>query len=143
MTVLNTPGGSMFSILGILIFFGVLFYFMTIRPMKKQMKEQQDLMATLEPGTRVMLTSGVFGTIKFMGDRQAVVELAPEIEITIVKEAIRNTVDPDDEEFEYDFSPAEESVGDEDIRDDDTDAEFNQIVQGIESDLSHDKDQDK
>lgn len=84
----------------------VLMYFIMIRPAQKKAKEQQDMMNNLAPGERVMLSSGLFGTIKHMGERQAVIELAPGLEVTVVKPAISRVVKPEDEDFEYE-DPAE------------------------------------
>lgn len=78
------------------------FYFMLIRPMRKQVAAQNELRASLEVGSRVLLTSGIHGTIRHLGERQAIVELAPGTEVTVVKQAITGIVKPEDEEFEYD-----------------------------------------
>ncbi len=48
-----------------------------------------------------MLTSGIFATIRHLADTQAIVELAPEVEVTIVKQAIARTATADEEEFEF------------------------------------------
>lgn len=81
--------------------FGVIIYFFMIRPNKKRSDEQKSMMDSLQPGTRVMLTSGIFGTIETMGDQQAVIELAPGTAITVVKQAIAKVLTEADEEFEY------------------------------------------
>ncbi|GAE74631.1 translocase subunit [Cutibacterium acnes JCM 18918] len=44
---------------------------------KKQQEERVQLESRLEVGTRVVLSSGLFVTITHIGDKQAVVELAP------------------------------------------------------------------
>lgn len=71
------------------------------RPMRKQQEQQRQMRNTLQPGTRVMLTSGLFGTVLHIGKEQAIVELAPGLEVTVVKGAIAKTVTPDEEEFEF------------------------------------------
>lgn len=76
-------------------------YFMIIRPMRRQQSAQATMRSQLEPGSRVMLTSGLFGTIRHLGERQAIVELAPGLEVTVVKDAIAKVTAPDDEEFEF------------------------------------------
>ena len=81
--------------------FGVVIYFFWIRPGKKKADEQREMMNSMQPGTRVMLTSGIFGTIETMGDQQAVIELAPGTSITVVKQAIAKVLTEADEEFEY------------------------------------------
>lgn len=85
----------------------VVFMFLIQRPMKKQQAAQRELQNSVQPGARVMLTSGLFGTVRHLGDKQAVVELAPGLEVTVVRQAISKVVGPDDEEFEYEDSTVE------------------------------------
>ena len=81
-------------------------YFLMIRPQQKRAKEQQDMIARLAEGSRVMLTSGVFATVRHLGTKQAVVEVSPGVELTILRQAIVRTVPADEEEFEYSDSDA-------------------------------------
>ncbi len=76
-------------------------YFLMIRPQQKRAKEQQDMISKLVEGSRVMLTSGVFATIKHMGAKQAIVEVSPGVELTILRQAIVRAVPAEEEEFEY------------------------------------------
>lgn len=79
------------------------FYFLLIRPTQKKQKEQQALLKSLTEGTRVMLSSGVFGTIKHLGERQLILEVAPGFELTVARAAIARPVTPEEEDFEYDL----------------------------------------
>jgi preprotein translocase subunit YajC len=79
-----------------------LFYFMTIRPQRKQAEQQRQMHNSIQPGSRVMLTSGIYGTVTAMGDKQFVLELSPGVDITVLKQAIVRVVQPDDEEFAFD-----------------------------------------
>lgn len=74
-------------------------YFLMIRPQQKRQKEQQAAMSALEPGSRVMLISGILATVKYLGDKQAVVEVSPGVEMTVDKRAISSQ--PVEDEFEY------------------------------------------
>ncbi len=93
-----------------LVLMGGAFYFLLIRPQQKRAKKQQEMTNSLEPGTRVMLSSGVFGTIRHVGERQAIIEIAPGIEMTVVKQAVVKTLTADDDEFEYADEPAAEEA---------------------------------
>ena len=84
----------------ILVMLGAMYLFM-IRPQQKKMRERQAEIDAMQPGDRVMLTSGIFATIRHLADTQAIVELAPEVEVTIVKQAIARTATADEEEFEF------------------------------------------
>lgn len=74
-------------------------YFLMIRPQQKRAKETANLMASLEPGSRVMTISGIVGTIKYLGDKQAILEVSPGVEITMDKRAL--STQPVVDEFEY------------------------------------------
>ncbi len=96
---------------------GVAFYFLMWRPAQKKMKEQQATMNSLAEGSRVMLTSGIFGTVRHLGERQMIVELAPGLEVTVLRQALAKIVTTDDDEFEYsddaaEPTPAEPVTGD-------------------------------
>lgn len=82
-----------------IVLIGVGFYFLMIRPQQKRAKDQKAKMAALEPGARVMTISGIFGTIRHLGEKQAIIEVAPGVEFTIDKRAI--STQPVEDEFEY------------------------------------------
>lgn len=75
--------------------------FWMIRSNNKRNTDQRQMMDAIKPGQRVMLTSGMFGTIRAVGEQQMVVELAPGMDVTVVKAAVAKTLAPADEEFEY------------------------------------------
>ena len=56
----------------ILIF--VIFYFMLIRPQKKQEKKTQQMRASLEVGDEIITVSGIIGTIVVIKDDHLVIE---------------------------------------------------------------------
>lgn len=73
----------------------VSFYFLIIRPNRKRQAAQAQLMQSMTPGARVMLNSGMYATVVDVGDKQVVVELAPGVEVRVVKQAILQVVTPD------------------------------------------------
>ena len=84
-------------------------YFLMIRPQQKRAKQHQEMQAGLSAGERVLLTSGMFGTVAHVGERQIIVELAPGVEVTVLKGNVARKVSAEDEEFEF----TDESTGDE------------------------------
>lgn len=78
-----------------------IFYFLLVRPQKKRQQQHQSTVDALQPGQRVILTSGYFATISHMGERQAIVELAPGVEVTVLKGNIARPAEADEEEFEF------------------------------------------
>lgn len=81
----------------------VAFYFLILRPQKKRQQAVQQTMNSLQAGTRVLLGSGLFGTITAIGDKQVVIEVSPGVELTVVKQAIARVVtDADEDSTLYD-----------------------------------------
>lgn len=102
-----------------------IFYFLMIRPQQKKMRADQEMRSQLAAGDRVLLTSGVFGTIAHVGERQMIIELAPGVEITVLKGNVARKVLPEDEEFEFtDEAPADPQLDSGDQADDLTKASF-------------------
>ena len=93
--------GDMGSTVLMLVLMGAAFYFLLIRPQQKRAKKQQEMTSALAAGTRVMLSSGIFGTIRHLGEKQAIIEIAPGLEMTVIKQAIVKTLAAEDDEFEY------------------------------------------
>lgn len=88
-------------------------YFLMIRPQQKRMREHQSQIDALQPGARVILSSGVFATLSYVADTQAIVELAPGVEVTILKQAIARVAKDDEEEFEFTDEVEETTKGEE------------------------------
>jgi preprotein translocase subunit YajC len=84
-----------------LIFIALLvaaFYFLILRPQRKRQQALQHTMSALSPGSRVMLGSGVFGTVVSVGPRQVVLEISPGAELTVLKQAVSKIVTEDEED---------------------------------------------
>lgn len=77
-----------------LVLLGVVFYFLIIRPQKKRQREQADLLKSLTPGTEVMTTAGVFGTIATVSEERYGLQIAPGVVIEILPAAVAKVVAP-------------------------------------------------
>lgn len=82
------------------VFIGLMYVLMVL-PQKKKMDAQRKMLSALQPGARVMLNTGMFGTLRATGEQQMVVELAPGVEVTVLKQAVVRAVTAQEEEFEY------------------------------------------
>ena len=105
-----------------IILFIAVIYFLMIRPARRQQQKQQQMMDSLRVGTRVMLTSGIYGTIRHMGDNQAIIEISPGVDLTVLRRAIAKATTPDEEEFEYADASAEAGDETDPTEPDETDA---------------------
>jgi preprotein translocase subunit YajC len=85
----------------------VAFYFLIMRPQRKRQQEVQRTLSALTPGQRVMLGSGVFGTVVAVGDKQVVLEVSPGSELTVLKQAVSRVVSESDEDGAMDDADLE------------------------------------
>ena len=86
----------------------VAFYFLILRPQRKRQHAVQQTMNALSPGNRVMLASGLFGTVISVGTRQVVLEISPGAELTVLKQAISRIATEDDEDSADDHDELDE-----------------------------------
>ena len=90
----NTQGNpmSMFITLALLV---VIFYFMLIRPQRKQQKELKARQDALKSGDKVITAGGIYGIVREVKDTTVRLEVAPNTVIKIVKSQVVHTVGKD------------------------------------------------
>ncbi len=71
-----------------LVAIALLFWLMVVRPASRRQKAVAKLQGDLQPGQRVMLTSGIYGTVRSLTDDRARIEIAPGTEIEVVRAAV-------------------------------------------------------
>jgi preprotein translocase subunit YajC len=95
----------------LIVLMGGVFYFLMIRPQQKRAKETAKHLSSIEPGSRVMTISGIVGTIRYLGEKQVVLEVSPGVEITMDKRALSQQ--PVVDEFEYSDDEEPKLISDE------------------------------
>ena len=99
-------------IIWILVFFGI-FYFLAIRPQRRQKQQHAAMMGMLKKGDEVVTIGGMFGTISAIGDDWVELEVAKRTRVRYLKRAISSitSIDEYDEEEEDEYiEAAEEDV---------------------------------
>lgn len=88
------------SFIWLLVFFGIM-YFLMIRPQQKQKKERDRLLNSLEKGDKIVTIGGIHGKIIELDDVEntVVLEIAPNVKITIQRTAV-GIIKTDDDEKE-------------------------------------------
>jgi preprotein translocase subunit YajC len=71
----------------ILLMIGV-FYFLVLRPMKKQEDQRKQRLSEIKRGDKVVLTGGVLGRVSRVDDDIAVIEIAEKVKIRVLKKDI-------------------------------------------------------
>lgn len=85
----------MFAALGALMYF-------SMKKQKRQAAQVKQMQDALVPGTRVMTTSGLHGTVTAVADDTIELEVAPGMRTTWVRAAVREVVVPGPVEDGYD-----------------------------------------
>ncbi|NYE38406.1 preprotein translocase subunit YajC [Nocardioides cavernae] len=73
-----------------------LFWFMVVRPQQRRQREVTALQNSIEVGQRVMMSSGIYGTVVTVADDRATLEIAPGTRIEIARAAIARIDSPTD-----------------------------------------------
>ncbi len=74
LTATATGGVSPTLLIGYIIFFCALMYFMAIRPQQRERKKQQELLAGVAVGDSILTTAGFYGVVIDMTDDTVIVE---------------------------------------------------------------------
>ncbi len=82
--------GSVIMTVGMLVVMVAVFYFMIIRPQKKQEKETQKMLDALTPGDTISTVGGIIGVVLKVKDDMVLIETgADRTRIQIAKWAVR------------------------------------------------------
>ena len=100
------------QLLIIILMFGAL-YWLLLRPQQKREKARRELVRALQPGDEVVTNAGIHGAVAEVEDGVVWLEVAPDVELKISREAIAgkapgaaadepDEADEDDEDDEED-----------------------------------------
>lgn len=121
----KSSSNSFTPILIIAVLFGV-FYMLIIRPQRNKQRRAQQMQGGVEVGKRVRTTAGIYGTVTAIDDGDVELEIAPGVEIRIMRRAIMDILPEDSPEDEA--PPPEHDA--EDIPADDWDVPKNDLEKG-------------
>jgi preprotein translocase subunit YajC len=77
-----------------LLLLAVLFYLLVMRPAQRRQREASAVVSALQPGVQVMTTAGLYGTVRSVADDTVELEIAPDVVVRMVKQAIGKVVTP-------------------------------------------------
>jgi preprotein translocase subunit YajC len=81
------PRGTPLLLVGYLLIFLLLMYFVTIRPQSQKAKQQAALLKSLRPGDKVVTSSGIVGTVVAVKERTVSMRSA-ETKLEVLKSAV-------------------------------------------------------
>jgi len=80
--------GMLLSFVIPMVFVGLIFYFVLIKPQKKQHQETQKMRDNLKEGANVITTGGIHGTVKKVKDDIVTLQIADNVRIKINRASI-------------------------------------------------------
>jgi preprotein translocase subunit YajC len=109
-TTTTTHKSNYTSILVIVVVFGLI-YMLLIRPQRNRQRKAQQTQGEVTPGQRIITSAGIYGTVTSVDDQDLEIEVAPGVEIRILRRAILNIL-PDDSPADDAPPEAETDFGD-------------------------------
>lgn len=108
-------GNPLVSFLPFVVIIAALYFFL-LRPQNKRRREQMEMQRSVEPGSRVVTTSGMHATVVAVDDDGLLLEIAPGVEARFVKQAVMQVLPDEDAEDDEDGEIAgEHAASDEAI----------------------------
>ncbi len=83
----------------------VVFWLLILRPARRRQQEAARLQGALAVGDRVMLSSGIFGTVVALADETFDVDVAGGVVLTVARQAVARVVPPDEVLDDRDSEP--------------------------------------
>jgi preprotein translocase subunit YajC len=88
-------------LLALVVTFGLM-YLLLIRPQQRRMRQHQAVVSSLRAGDEIVTAGGIYGTVVAVDEETMIVEVAPGVELRILRAAVSQRVEADDEVVEAD-----------------------------------------
>jgi preprotein translocase subunit YajC len=90
----SSSGNPAFTFIILAVLVG-LFYVLIMRPQRNRQRKAMQTQSQVMPGQRIRTTAGMYGTVVSGDDRDVVIEIAPGVEVTMLRRAVMEVI-PDD-----------------------------------------------
>lgn len=81
----NLPQKSSYPLIIMLIVFGLIFYFMVLRPQQKRVKEHKNLINSISKGDEILMSSGIVGRVNKVKENGYIILLLNDKNEVIIK----------------------------------------------------------
>jgi preprotein translocase subunit YajC len=88
----GSGGGSMMVQIAFFAAIFAIFYFLLIRPQQKQKRERESMLSAVKPGDRVVMSSGLHGTVVKLSDHNVTLKVADQVRLEFDRSAIGRIV---------------------------------------------------
>ena len=110
-----------------------IFYFILIRPEQKKTKAKKALMGSLKKGTKVMTTSGLYGTVSKVQEDVITLVVADGVRLRFNRAAIQDITNPEQAAKDAEKESAKDGAGKDDAGKDDGSADGQRTVEERET----------
>jgi preprotein translocase subunit YajC len=94
----------------ILVLLAIVWFFL-IRPRQRQMRAQQQQVASLHVGDEIVTAGGLYGTVKSVEDDELHLEIASDVVVRVAKRAVAAVLTENDADELEPGEPVEETDG--------------------------------
>jgi preprotein translocase subunit YajC len=93
-----SPSSSFLSGILPIVLMIAIFYFLVFMPMRRQQKNQKEMIKALQNGQTVLTTGGIIGTIVAVNDDTLILRIKPDnLKIQVARSAVQSVVGTDDQ----------------------------------------------
>ena len=114
----SKSGSSSYTFLLLIVLVFVGFYFLMIRPQRRRQQQAQQQQRTLTPGAQVRTTAGMYGTVSAVDGDDVIIEIAPGVEVRMMRRAVMEVVSPGEPEETETVADAHDEEYDDDASED-------------------------
>lgn len=89
-----SSGNPAFTFIILAVLVG-LFYLLIMRPQRNRQRKAMQTQSQVMPGQRIRTTAGMYGTVVSGDDRDVVIEIAPGVQVRMLRRAIMEVISDD------------------------------------------------
>jgi len=102
----SSSGNSAFTFIILAVLVG-LFYVLIMRPQRNRQRRAMQTQSQVMPGQRIRTTAGMYGTVVSGDERDVVIEIAPGVQVTMLRRAVMEVVSDNSMPSHEDIHPDE------------------------------------
>ena len=96
-TATPSPSGSFLTGLLPIVLMIAIFYFLVFMPMRRQQRNQKDMLKTLQNGQTVVTNGGIIGTIVAVNDDTLILRIKPDnLKLQVARSSVTSVVGTDE-----------------------------------------------
>ncbi|MBI3417794.1 MAG: preprotein translocase subunit YajC [Verrucomicrobia bacterium] len=88
----SNPAGEQMKMLGMMVIFALVFYFVMMRPQQKKAKEEAEMRKNIKAGDKILTTSGILGVVVGVKEKSLSIR-SDDAKLEIVKSAVAEVME--------------------------------------------------